>query len=86
MTTLDFTGPRLTAALQEQPSLTLEFYSFGVLLRKREGDAVSEFAERLENVHVARNYKFMCSNPGQELIIEDIKQQELDRVVVKLTE
>jgi hypothetical protein len=34
----------LTAALQEQPSLTLEFYSFGVLLRKREGDAVAEYA------------------------------------------
>lgn len=44
MTTLDFTGPRLTAALQEQPSLTLEFYSYGVLLRKRDGDAVSEYA------------------------------------------
>jgi hypothetical protein len=34
----------LTAALQEQPSLTLEFYSFGVLLRKRDGDAVAEYA------------------------------------------
>ncbi len=42
MTALDFTGPRLTAALQEQPSLTLEFYSYGILLRKREGDAVVE--------------------------------------------
>lgn len=43
MTAPDFTGPRLTAALQEQPSLTLEFYSYGVLLRKRDGDAVTEY-------------------------------------------
>jgi len=43
MTALDFTGPRLTAALQEQPNLTLEFYSYGVLLRKRDGDAVVEY-------------------------------------------
>jgi PRTRC genetic system protein B len=34
----------LTAALQEQPRLTLEFYSFGVLLRKRDGDAMAEYA------------------------------------------
>lgn len=33
----------MTAALQEQPSLTLEFYSYGVLLRKREDDAVVEY-------------------------------------------
>ena len=44
MTALDFTGPRLTAALQEQPSLTLEFYTYGVLLRKRDGDAITEYA------------------------------------------
>jgi hypothetical protein len=43
MTALDFTGPRLTAALQEQPNLTLEFYSYGVLLRKRDGDSVTEY-------------------------------------------
>ncbi len=43
MTALDFTGPRLTAALQEQPNLTLEFYSFGVLLRKRDGDSITEY-------------------------------------------
>lgn len=31
-------------ALQEQPSLTLEFYSYGVLMRKRIGETVSEYA------------------------------------------
>jgi len=31
---------------------------------------------------VSRHYKFMCSEPGQELIIKDIKEHNLDRVVV----
>ena len=34
------------------------------------------------NVVVSRHYKFMCSEPGQELIVNDIKEQELNRVVV----
>ena len=41
-------------------------------------------AKRLEpsGVVVARDYKFMCSSLGQELIEKDIKELELDRVVV----
>jgi len=39
---------------------------------------MGEFPE----VVVARDYKFMCSEPGQELIINDIKEHKLDRVVV----
>jgi heterodisulfide reductase subunit A len=34
------------------------------------------------DVAVARDYKFMCSEPGQELIIKDIKEQNLNRVAV----
>ncbi|MCP4754628.1 MAG: FAD-dependent oxidoreductase [Proteobacteria bacterium] len=45
-------------------------------------EAVADFAERLESVDLARDYKFMCSNPGQELIVNDIREQNLDRVVV----
>ena len=33
-------------------------------------------------VVVARDYKFMCSNLGQELIEDDIKEKGLTRVVV----
>lgn len=33
-------------------------------------------------VVVARDYKYMCSDPGQDLIIKDIKEHNLDRVVV----
>jgi len=37
---------------------------------------------KLPNVVVSKEYKFMCSEPGQELIIQDIKEHELNRVVV----
>ena len=41
-------------------------------------------AEQLKHrgVVVARDYKFMCSSLGQELIEKDIKEQGLTRVVV----
>lgn len=39
----DWHGRALQTALTEQPSLSLDFYSFGVLLRKRDGDIVSEY-------------------------------------------
>ncbi|MBN1812012.1 MAG: CoB--CoM heterodisulfide reductase iron-sulfur subunit A family protein [Anaerolineae bacterium] len=43
---------------------------------------VSEWAGELPGVTVARNYEFMCSQVGQELIKDDIREQGLDRVVV----
>ena len=45
-------------------------------------DAVAEAASRLPGVTVAKSYKYMCSNPGQEMIVQDAKEQGLDRVVV----
>ena len=38
--------------------------------------------EKLSNVAVSRHYKYMCSEPGQELIKKDINEMKLDRVVV----
>jgi len=43
---------------------------------------VIEFASHLDDVIVAREYKFMCSDPGQELIKQNIKDHTLNRVVV----
>jgi heterodisulfide reductase subunit A len=43
---------------------------------------VTEYARGLPSVVVARDYKFMCSDPGQDLIKNDIKEMGLDRVVV----
>ena len=45
-------------------------------------EAVRSFAEGLPGVKVSRAYKYMCSDPGQELIKEDIRANGLDRVVV----
>ncbi len=45
-------------------------------------EAVSKYAGGLDSVVVARDYKFMCSDPGQELIKQDIKEHKLNRVVV----
>ncbi len=45
-------------------------------------EAVRDFAATLDHVVIARDYKFMCSNPGQQLIIDDIKELGLNRVVV----
>jgi heterodisulfide reductase subunit A len=45
-------------------------------------ESVSEWAATLPNVAVSRDYKFMCSSLGQELVEEDIHKFGLTRVVV----
>lgn len=45
-------------------------------------DACREFIAGQPDVAVARDYKFMCSNTGQELIQGDIEELGLNRVVV----
>ena len=44
--------------------------------------AVAEFAAALPGVVVSREYKYICSEPGQQLIQQDIGEQKLTRVVV----
>jgi len=43
---------------------------------------VRDFIAKQPNVVVARDYKFMCSDPGQDLIKQDIKNIGVNRVVV----
>jgi len=45
-------------------------------------ERVVEFAATLPHVAVARNYTFMCSDPGQDLIQQDIRAGRVNRVVV----
>ena len=45
-------------------------------------EEVARFAGELDGVVAAREYKFMCSDPGQNMIKDDIKNLELNRVVV----
>lgn len=42
-TTLDWSNRALHSGMSEEPQLTINFYSFGVTLRKREGERVTEY-------------------------------------------
>jgi heterodisulfide reductase subunit A len=44
--------------------------------------AVAKYVATLPNVVVARDYKYMCSDPGQEMIVQDIIENRLNRIVV----
>jgi heterodisulfide reductase subunit A len=45
-------------------------------------ERATKLVRNFPNVAVSNNYKYMCSDPGQELIKKDIREQKLDRVVV----
>lgn len=45
-------------------------------------EELARFAGTLPNVAVGRDYIYMCSDPGQQLIQEDINELGLNRVVV----
>lgn len=44
--------------------------------------SVTDFATHLDGVVLARHYAYMCSDPGQALIKDDIRDHGLNRVVV----
>lgn len=44
--------------------------------------SVAEYAESLPNVALAKEYKYYCSDPGQQAIQDDIKEYGLNRIVV----
>lgn len=43
---------------------------------------VADFAQGLETVTISRDYSYMCSDPGQDLIKKDILEFGLNRIVV----
>ncbi|MGA2032376.1 MAG: CoB--CoM heterodisulfide reductase iron-sulfur subunit A family protein [Thermoguttaceae bacterium] len=45
-------------------------------------EELARFAEGLPGVTVSRQYKYMCSDPGQELVKRDITEHNLNRIVV----
>ena len=45
-------------------------------------EKVVEAASKMQGVTVAKRNMFMCSDPGQDLIINDLKEGKIDRVVV----
>lgn len=45
-------------------------------------EKVRSFAETQPNVILARDYSHMCSEMGQQLVLDDIRKNNLDRVVI----
>lgn len=45
-------------------------------------EAVKKSVSVLPHVELVETYKYMCSNPGQEMIVHDIKEHKLNRIVV----
>jgi len=45
-------------------------------------EAVRDYVGTLEGIEISRDYKFMCSEPGQTMIEKDIRELKLNRVVV----
>lgn len=67
----------------EQPRIGVYICECGVNISATvDVNAVAEMASRLPGVVVARVYKYMCSEPGQLIIQEDIRNLGLNRVVV----
>ncbi len=45
-------------------------------------EKVKEIAAKFEGVKIAQVYEYVCSNPGQQMIKDDIKKHKLNRIVV----
>ncbi|MCU0292480.1 MAG: CoB--CoM heterodisulfide reductase iron-sulfur subunit A family protein [Thermoanaerobaculaceae bacterium] len=45
-------------------------------------DAVCESVQGMPDVAIASSYRYMCSNPGQEMIARGIQEHQLTRVVI----
>jgi heterodisulfide reductase subunit A len=45
-------------------------------------EGLARFVSTLPGVEVARDYRYLCSDPGQDLIKKDIRDLAIDRVVV----
>jgi heterodisulfide reductase subunit A len=43
---------------------------------------LTRYASKLKGVALAKQYKFMCAEPGQRMIKDDIKEHRLNRIVV----
>ena len=69
--------------MDQQPKIGVYVCDCGVNIAATVNVAeVVRFAKGLPNVAVARENKYVCSEPGQEMIKDDIRSLGLNRVVV----
>ena len=74
--------PQVTSPTEEPKVGVYVCHCGGNISDHVEVDRVLEYASQLPNVVVSRQNSFMCSDPGQEMIMEDIKSGAVNRVVV----
>ncbi len=69
--------------MEEEPRIGVYVCDCGVNIAGTINTAeVIRFAQELPNVAVARGYKYVCSEPGQNMIKDDIRSLGINRVVV----
>ncbi|NLZ27560.1 MAG: CoB--CoM heterodisulfide reductase iron-sulfur subunit A family protein, partial [Firmicutes bacterium] len=67
----------------EKPKLAVYVCHCGINISATvDVEEVTDFAATLPGVVIAKNYAYMCSDPGQLLIREDISKSGINRVVV----
>jgi heterodisulfide reductase subunit A2 len=73
----------MPASAQEQAKVGVYIcYCGGNISDHVDVEKVRSRMEKLPDVTVARTNMFMCSDPGQELIMEDLREGRINRVVV----
>ncbi len=69
--------------MMEEPRIGVYICWCGTNIAKMvDVEAVAAEVSKLPHVAISKTYKYMCSDPGQELIIKDIRGHRLNRVVV----
>ena len=68
---------------EEKPKVGVYVCHCGIKIKLTvDVDKTRDYAATLPNVTIARDYVYMCSEPGQALIKKDIKELGLNRIVV----
>ncbi len=68
---------------EEEPRIGVYVCHCGINIAKTvDVEKVRDYAATLPNVVLARDYIYMCSDPGQGLIKNDIKAGKINRVIV----
>jgi len=74
---------RVEMAKKEEPKIGVYIcHCGGNISDTVDVEKVREAASNLEGVKVAKTYEYVCSDPGQEMIKEGIKEHGLNRIVV----
>jgi heterodisulfide reductase subunit A len=67
---------------QEKRRIGVYACQWGINIKgKVDCDKLVEFAKSFDDVVIAKSYPFLCTESGQNAIIEDIKEKKLDRIV-----